>query len=183
MVLNPDGSYPEKLTPSPSLLKAATYVGKNVDFIIVSSNTAHIFSKEIQDAANKTLLSLIDVSVDEVVRRNNKKVGILAIGLTIRKQLFQAPLLGRGIETVVLPKNLGDKLEDEAIYPVQEGRVFTKPPKILTDCVSYFKDKNVDSVILGCSEIPILLTNKYQSEILINPSQLIAETALRKSFS
>lgn len=84
MILNPDGSYPERLEPSITLLEAAEHVGKNSDFIITTSNTAHIFSEQIEKSSSKTFLSMIDVSVEEAAERGCKKVAIIAIGVTIR---------------------------------------------------------------------------------------------------
>ena len=53
MQLNADGSYPHVLVPSEDLLEAARRLGKESGFLIVTSNTAHIFQKEIEQAAGK----------------------------------------------------------------------------------------------------------------------------------
>ena len=97
MLLNADGSYPEILTPSPELLAAAQYIGEQSDLLIVTSHTAHLFADKIERAAGKTLVSMVAVTVDEVKRRGIKNVGLLAIGLTVDKKLFQSPLESLGI--------------------------------------------------------------------------------------
>jgi len=182
MILNSDGSYPEKLEPSEALLEAAEYVGEKSDFIIVTSNTAHIFQEQIEKTSNKPLLSLIDVAVEEAVKRNYKKVGIMAIGVTIRESLFQQPLGKNGIESVLLSEKISKALEDEGIYPVQEGAKISEElarPALIA--LNSLRDQGVDGIILGCTEIPILLGDVANDSDVINPSQLIAEKAIKEA--
>jgi len=181
MILNPDGSYPEKLEPSEVLLETAEFVGKSSDFIIVTSNTAHIFAKQIEERAGKQLINLIDLAIAEAVRRNYKKVGVLAIGVTLREKLFQNVLKKHGIESVVLPEQLENKLDEQAIYPLQEGEKLQNIPEVAMESVEYLRAKSVDSIILGCTELPILLGDEADKTDIINPSQLVAVTAIKKA--
>lgn len=180
MQLNADGSYPDVLAPSEELIDAARKVGEDSDFLIVTSHTAHVFQKEIEQAAGKPVLSMIDVSAEEAKRRGCKRVGVMAIGLTLGKGQFQKALADRGIESMSLPQELGKQLEDEGIYQVQEGGV-DDYAKVGVACLEYFRGQGVDGIILGCTEIPILLGNDSQTADIINPSQLIAEAAIKKS--
>lgn len=101
--INEDGSIPDVLEPSAELLDAAKFVGQNVDFLILLANAPHFFRKEIEETAGKPLLSMVDLTVDEVVRRNYKRVGVMAIGPTLDNRLYQDPLAEKGIESVPLP--------------------------------------------------------------------------------
>jgi aspartate racemase len=179
MLLNDDGSYPDKLEPSPTLLEAARFVGENSDFLIVTSNTAHIFRDQIEKAAGKSLLSIIDVTMDDVKQRRCNRVGVIAIGLILG--LFQAPLEEAGVESVFLPENMQKELEDEGIYPIQEGATVAEVNKVAFTAVDYFRDQKVDGIILGCTEIPILLGTEANAPDIINPSQLLAEAAIKRS--
>ncbi len=176
LLLNPDGSVIEPPQPAPELFSMAKFVGANADILIMPSNTPHLFIKEVEKAAGKLLISLVDVAIAEVVRRQAKKVGVLAIGPTVRGKLYQKPLADLGIKSVTLPEELSKKLDDEAIYMVQEGenpQDFSGPPQ---EAVDYLKTQNVDTVILGCTEIPLLLEDN--DPLVINPSQLLAEAAV-----
>jgi len=105
-----------------------------------------------------------------------KKVGVLAIGPTVRGKLYQKPLAGLGIKSVTLPEELSKKLDDQAIYMVQEGENpidFSAPAQ---EAVDYLKSQKVDAIILGCTEIPLLLDD--EDPVIINPSQLLAEAAV-----
>src|SRR5688500_1303774 len=60
------------LTPreiDPSLLEAAASLGKVSDFLVVPCNAAHVGAREIAAAAGCPVLSMIDVTIDEIARR------------------------------------------------------------------------------------------------------------------
>lgn len=178
MLLNEDGSFPDILEPSSELLEAAKFVGTNSDFVILLANTPHLFARQVEKAAGKPLLSIVDVTVDEAVRRNYRRVGIMAIGVTVEKRLYQDPLEERGIESVVLPKELSDKLDDEGVYPIQEGARPEEVSNIAYKALEYLREQTVDGIILGCTEIPILLGKTTDDPDILNPSQLLAEAAV-----
>ena len=181
MLLNEDGSFPEVLEPSEELLEASRFVGTNSDFIILLANTPHLFANQVEEAAGKPLLSIVDVTVEEAVKRNCKRVGVMAIGPTLERGLYQNPLEASGIEVIPLPKDLSERLDNEAIYPVQEGANPTSVHKAGYDIVSYFERQKVDRIILGCTELPILLQGYSESSHVLNPSQLLAIAVVEKS--
>lgn len=181
MKLNEDGSFPEVLEPSPELLEAARFVGEHADFLILPSNTPHLFTKEIEKAAGKPLLSIVDVTIDEVVQRNYQRVGVIAIGLTLDKGLYQKRLEERGIESIILPTELADRLDNEGIYPVQEGADPSDVAQVAYEVVEYLRDQKVNAIILGCTEVPILLGKAAEEPDIINPSQLLAEATVKKA--
>jgi aspartate racemase len=181
MKLNKDGSFPKISKPSPELFEAAKFVGKNADFIILPCNTVHLFAEEIEKTAGKPLLSIVDITVDEVIRRHCKRVGIMAIGLTLGKRLYQDPLAEKGIESVVLPKELSERLDNEGVYQIQEGATLAEINNVAHEAIEYLRKQKVDGIILGCTEIPILLGDVANDSDIINPSQLLAEAAVEKA--
>ena len=181
MKLNPDGSFPDELEPDPSLLEAARFVGTHSDFLILPSNTPHLFKRQIEEASGKPLLSIIDVTVNEVKKRKYKRVGIIAIGLTLKKRLFQDPLDLIGVESVTLPEDMSQAMDEEGIWELQEGAEANDVNASTKAAVAYLREKAVDGIILGCTEIPILLGDEAEATDIINPSQLLAEAAVDRA--
>lgn len=181
MLLNDDGTFPDVVAPSPELLEATRFVGKNADFIILLAHTPHLFAKQIEEIAKKPLLSIIDVTINEVTRKGSKRVGIIAIGLTLDKRVYQNPLEERRIETVVLPKELSDRLDENEVWAIQEGANAEEVRDVGLSAVTYLREQNVDGIILACTELPILLGQTANDPDIINPSQLLAEAAVTKA--
>src|SRR3989344_581219 len=178
VLLTPDGTAViEPVKPAAELIEMAKFIGLNADVLIMTAHTAHIFRKEVEEAAGKPITSIVDVAVNEAVKRGNKKVGIMAIGPTVRSGLYQNPLEEHGIESVLLPEELGKNLDDGAIYMVQEGENPADFVEPVMEAVRFFKGQKVDGIILGCTELPLLLKG-LTDPIIINPSQLLAEAAI-----
>src|SRR5262245_13130376 len=73
-----DGFSPvHPLQPDPQLLEAARWLASKADFLILTANAPHVFRKEIEHAAGRPLLSMIDATIAEVRRRNWRRIGVL----------------------------------------------------------------------------------------------------------
>jgi len=177
-----DGSFVFPVEPNPNLLATAKTLGEHCDFWVMVANAPHIFRESLEKASGKKFLSMIDVTIEEVKRRRLKKVGIIAIGLALKDKLYQAPLEKLGIKYEVIPDDLANNI-DKSIFKVMEG----EDPKLLrrpaTDAVKYLRDSNTDGIILGCTEVPLLLGKNADAPDLINPSQLVAEAAVKLAIS
>lgn len=178
--LNDDGSFADPVQPNPNLIKIARQIGKISDFLVITSNTPHFFAEGIEKASGKEMLSIIGVTIDEVISRGIKRVGVLAVGITLRNKLYQAPLEELGIKCETVPAKLTEEL-DHAIFAVMEGKEDEESRRTAIRAIEYFRQKNIDVIILGCTELPILLGEKADEENILNPSELLAEAAVKKS--
>lgn len=146
------------------------------------ANAPHIFRESLEKASGKKFLSMVDETIEEVKRRKLKKVGIIAIGLALKDKLFQAPLDELGIKYEVIPEDLLNNI-DQSVFRVMEGEDPKRLKKPAIDAVKYLRGRKTDGIILGCTEVPLLLGNKVEEKDLINPSQLLAEAAVRFAIS
>lgn len=177
MKLNPDGSFPNVLKPNPNLLTAAKVLGQQVDFLIIPSNTPYVFQKDIEKAAKKPVISIVDVTLADVKKRKVKKVGLLAIGITLKNRLYQERIEKYGFSWVTIPDELAVTL-DESIKAVMEGKDPQTVRQPADKAIAYLRKKGTDGIILGCTEIPLLLGTDADAKYLINPAQLLAEAAI-----
>jgi hypothetical protein len=65
--------------PDPRMLETAKSLGTMADFLLIPSNGAHLFQKEIEEASGLKVLSLIDVTLEEVKKKGWKKVGVAGL--------------------------------------------------------------------------------------------------------
>lgn len=179
MMLDEKGEVPAVLEPHPGLLAAAAHLGQAVDFLIIASNTPHFFVQQIQEAAGKPVLSIVDVVIEEVKRRQPKKVGILAIGETLQHRLYQNPLDELGIAWETIPDEMSGRLDD-SIYALMEGKTEGGLGNAVSDAVLHLREtKHTDVIIFGCTELPLLYGSTVDYEGDINPAALLAEAAVR----
>jgi aspartate racemase len=163
------------IQPDPRFLEAARKVGAVSDFIVITSNGAHILQAEIERVANCKVLSMIDVTLEEIKRRGLKKVGVLGLG---EPRVYTKPLGEMKIVCETIDGETRSKL-DGAIFKVMEGRTDAELTAVGRDAVKMLRARKVDAVILGCTELPILLRENLSEPDLINPTELIAEAAVK----
>jgi aspartate racemase len=68
---------------------------------------------------------------------------------------------------------------DQAILRLMEGQESPIDRAAAKEAVTFLRAKQVDGIILGCTEIPLLLQEEGNASDLINPAQLLAEAAVR----
>ena len=173
-----DGTHPAKpLEPSKGLLEVAKKLGLQADFLVIPSNTPHFFQNQIEDASGLPLLSIVEVTIEEVVSRKLTSVGVLAIGDTLHDALYQKQLEALDVACVVITDELTERL-DKSVWAVMEGEDPLSVSKPAHQAISYLQSRDVDAIILGCSEIALMIMDDLPQTNLINPTQLLAEKAV-----
>ena len=116
-------------------------------------------------------------SLEEKLRSGKAKVGVVGLGLpTI--YLDRLGPLGIAAETLA-PEQFG--LLDRAILTLMEGRETDLSRRVAREAVKVLRDRRVDGIILGCTEIPLLLGADVDAPDLMNPAQALAEAAVARA--
>jgi aspartate racemase len=158
--LGPDGSPMVPLQVDPELVEAARWLGKGVDFLVIPCNAAHVGVAQIE----------------ETVRRGWRRVGVL--GFRSAPAVYTGPLGDRGIACVEIDGTRQARL-DAAIRAVMEGRTGEDETDVARSAVTALRAARVDGVVLGCTEIPLLLGEEAEAPDLVSPLSLLAESAVR----
>ena len=160
----------------PRLLDGAAWLGKASDFLVIPCNSAHVGAAEIERAAGCPVLSMITVTLDEIARRGWRRVGVL--GFHAAPPLYVDPLTLRGVACETIDANAQDRI-DAAILGVMEGRDGDAERKAVRAAVDELRARSVDGLLLGCTELPLLLDDVDDAKDLVNPAGLLAEAAVR----
>ena len=163
--------------PNPQLLEAARMVGAHADFLVITSNGANRFQEAIEQAAGRPLLNMAELTLAEVQRRNLQSLGVLEL---FQRQFYGELLALHGMEAIYIPELLQAPL-DEGIRSVNEGRRGPVGLAAAHEAVTYLRAQGVEAIIMGCTEIPLLLGTEAEAPDLIDPLQLLAEAAVRRA--
>jgi len=163
----------------PRLLAVAKSLGAMADFLVMPTNGVHRFQKEIENASGRAMLSIIDATMDEVKKRKWKRVGVLGL---MTMEIYTRKLTEMGIAFETINDELQKKI-DKTIFRVMEGRDDENDRALMLEALDQLRSKNVDGIIPGCTEIPLLLDKEMDSDDLVNPAQLLAEAAVKYAIS
>ena len=168
----------EPLEIDPQLVEAAAWLAKSVDFLVMPCNSAHAGLTELRRAASCPILSMIDVTLEEVARRGWLRVGVL--GFAGAPAVYVEPLRQRGAHVETIDAALQARL-DAGIQAVMEGREGAADVDAARTAVATLRAASVDGVILGCTEIPLLLGEDAEGKDLVSPAVVLAEAAVRRA--
>ncbi len=146
----------------------------------IACNTAHILLPNLQRISHARIISMIDEVCNAVLKKNPKKVGLLATSSTIRAGLYQSILEKRGI-TVVVPTKINQRKIDSLIKGILKGQIGSKQEKRLVTIANELVHQKVEILILGCTELPLFFPKKYSCPVL-NSVEILAEAMLKASY-
>jgi aspartate racemase len=160
----------------PQLLDAAAWLGRGSDFLVVPCNTAHVGLPALTRAAGCPVLSMIDVTVDEAVRRGWRQVGVL--GFNGPPSVYLDAFGRHGIPCEAIDARSQAAL-DAGIRAVMEGRDGRAESDAALAAVKSLRARAVEGIVLGCTEIPLLMGEAAEAPDLLHPAALLAEAAVR----
>ena len=161
------------LTEAARRLEAA-----GADFVIIATNTMHKVLDEIRAGIEIPVLSLMDAVAEAILKRGIKTVGLLGTRFTMEMEFYKAALAERGIE-VLIPDADDREYVDRVIYDELVAGVIRDEARagfirIIGDLVS----RGAEGVILGCTEIPLLVRESDVDVPLFDTTAIHAEAAL-----
>lgn len=179
-ILKEDFSPVFPLKADPRLLASAKRLGPMVDFIIIPSNGVHLIQKELEEASGRPLLSMIDLTIDEVLKRQWSKIGV--VGFMGKPMIYIDRLHQLRLSYETIDDALQERL-NSSIMKVMEGKNDAADSAVALEVIRQLRSKNVDGIILGCTELPLLLGKHATEKDLINPSLILAEGAVKYSLT
>jgi aspartate racemase len=167
------------LRPHPGLLEAAVWLGGIADFLVITSNLTHLFQAQIEEAAGRKVVSMIDAVLEEIHERGCRRVGAVGFGDPI---VYTRPLAELGIATETIGGELQERL-NRGILQVMEGREDAEGRAAAAEAVAQLRSRGTDGIVLGCTEIPLLLGETAGAPDLIDPLALLAEAAVEHALA
>ena len=131
------------------------------EIISLTAATMHIVMDELAAKTKAELISIPKIISDEVVSLGMKKVGLLGTIFTMEQDYMKKDLLDAGVE-VYIPDKEDRELVAKRIYEELEvGVVKESTLKEFIDIINKMKkDFGIEAVILGCTELPLLLNSE-----------------------
>jgi aspartate racemase len=156
--------------------------GAGANLAIIPSNTMHAVFDQLAADSAIPLLHIVRVAAAYCKTRNYRKVAIMGTAATIDLRLFDAELAVCGIETVY-PSD-ADKTELNRIIATELVKgIFTASSSEYLIRLTNQLGAGADAVILGCTELPLVVTEDNCATPLIDTTRLLARAALDASLA
>lgn len=144
------------------------------DFAAITANTPHLLFDELEKNSPLQLISIVEATSTEAVNRKLKRPGLFGTGFTMNAS-FYPEVFKRGNMEIIMPDEDEKEIINQKLFSEIEHGIFKdETRKLLIDIIQKMKDKNqIDSIILGCTEFPLILQeNEYCGIPVLNTTQI-----------
>jgi aspartate racemase len=164
----------EGLTEAAHRLESA-----GADFIIIATNTMHLVFDRVQAAVQIPMLSLVDAVGEIIVQNGFTTIGLLGTRFTMEKTFYHDSLAKKGIR-VITPASEDREYINNVIYSELVAGKFTDESRAgFVKIIDKLATQGAEGIILGCTEIPLLVRPGDTSLPLFDTTRIHAEAALK----
>jgi aspartate racemase len=164
------------------MLSSAEKLAKaGADFLICPDNTIHQALAHIERRSPRPWLHIAEVVAAEASRRGLRRVGLTGTRYLVESEVYPEKLAARGLgflrPTSAERDEINRIIMDELVYGV------FKPEAVafLQRTMARMKDEGCDAVVLGCTEIPLIMNDGNSPLPTLDSTRLLARAALRRA--
>ncbi len=191
VVIEADPSVPDRSSflrghgpdPLPALTRGARRLADaGVDFVVIPCNTAHAFLPTLRALVPLPFLDMVAETAERVrvTYPEVRRVGILATEGTIATGLYHEALRARGL-VPLQPDEAGHRLVGAAIAAVKGGDTGPGVGALLVEASRALIAAGAEVLLAACTELPLVLTGALVPVPLLDPTQMLAEAAVREA--
>jgi aspartate racemase len=131
------------------------------DFIIIATNTMHKMAEQVQGVLKIPLLHIADATAEKIIEQGLRKPGLLGTKFTMEEDFYKGRLREKHGLEVIVPPDTDRTAVDNIIYQELCVGIITQESKRRFQAViKGLVSRGADGVILGCTEIPLLISQK-----------------------
>lgn len=165
------------------LASAKKLAAGGADFVICPDNTIHQALRHIEGQLPVLWLHIADAVGDEAVARGFKCIGITGTRWLVDSDVYPEKFTARGLKYVRPEKEEREQINhfimDELVKSVFSPEAVAYHQKV----IGGLKDKGCDAVVLGCTEIPLIINDGNSPLPTLDSTRLLARAALKRAAS
>lgn len=151
------------------------------DFLICPDNTIHRAFDLVAPRSPRPWLHIVEEVANEARRQNYRRLALLGTRYTMEGPVYPAKLAAAGIEHTVPTAEERERIDriifDELVY----AKFTPQALSYYLEVIGRLKAVGCDAVVLGCTEIPLLVTPKASPLPTLDSTRILARAAVRKA--
>ena len=148
------------------------------DFILICTNTMHKVAPEIQEMINVPIIHIADATADKLQEVNVGKVALLGTKYTMTEDFYKERLIKQGFD-VLIPNAADINIVNDIIFnELCVGEIKEESQVEFCRIIDDLKNKGAEAVILGCTEIGLLVKQENSSLPVFDTTEIHADKAV-----
>ena len=147
------------------------------DFIVICTNTMHKVVNQIKEKISIPILHIAEMTAEKILEKGLKNIALLGTKYTMEQDFYKSKLIEKGINVIVPDKN-NIEIINKVIYDeLCLGIINSNSKKKFLEIVDKLRNKGAEGIILGCTEIGLLIKNEDTDVPLFDTAIIHAEQA------
>ncbi|HEC39561.1 MAG TPA: amino acid racemase [bacterium] len=147
-----------------------------VNFIVMAANSPHAVFEELENLSKVPILSIVKATINRAKHENMKKLLLFGIKFTMQSTFYQNYCKKCGIEVITPSDEEQDEINTIIFDELVIGLFKQESKKRIIQIINGYK---VDGVILGCTELPLILNQNDTEVKLLDTMEIHTEATLK----
>ena len=149
------------------------------NLIIICTNTIHKMAEEVESSITIPLLHIADATAEKIKEKGFKKVGLLGTKFTMEEDFYKGRLIDKHAIEVIIPNSEEMQIIHDIIFnELCLGEIKETSKEQYKKIIRNLAKKGAEGVILGCTEIPMLIKQEDVDVPLFDTTRIHAEFAV-----
>ncbi|MCY8547039.1 aspartate/glutamate racemase family protein [Bacillus vallismortis] len=153
------------------------------DFIVICTNTMHKVIAYIQEMITIPILHIADATADQITRQGIRSVGLLGTKYTMEQDFYKSRIESHNINVIVPTDEERDVINDIIYQELCLGEIKQSSKNMYKKIINHLVDRGAKGIILGCTEIGLLVKAEDSEVPLFDTAFIHAHSAARTSLS
>lgn len=154
------------------------------DFLLICTNTMHKVADEIASNISIPILHIADATAEQLKRDNISRVGLLGTQFTMEQDFYKKRLVDKHNIEVITPELAEQKVIHDVIYSeLCLGKINDGSRTQYLHVIQRLFDQGAQAVILGCTEIALLVKPQHTNVPLYDTAKIHAQEAVKLALS
>lgn len=148
------------------------------DLLLICTNTMHKVADRVQDAVDIPVLHLADATARAVTRQGLSTVGLLGTAFTMEQDFYRDRLASHGLNVLIPPESDRAQVHRIIYDELCRGEVREESRKIYREVIDRLAGAGAEGVVLGCTEIELLVSAADSAIPVFPTTRLHVEAAV-----
>lgn len=155
--------------------------GAGADFLICPDNTIHQAMAYVAPRSPLPWLHIAEVAADAAVARGFRRIGITGTKWLVDSDVYPEKLAACGLEAVRPPPAEREACNRIIMDELVNGVMEASSTRYFQEVIARLRDQGCDAVVLGCTEIPLIIDDRNSPLPTLDSTRLLARAALRRA--
>jgi len=148
------------------------------DFILICCNAMHKIAEQIQNSIEVPLIHIVDAAAEAVKRARLSSVGLLGAKAVMEEEFFKNNLVSADLKVLIPAENDREFINDVIFNQLAYGKIVEESRERTLEIIKRLKTTGSQGVILGCTELPLLIRVEDSVLPLFDTLRLHAQRAV-----